>query len=264
MKEDQGSQPAPVAQEVTQETRRVRTITHGDTTYDVYVGPCKECGTHSIFRVLRSCGASFSVYQIAEDDFENIDDYVSKLHESFTVDVATKLFVLRRTVNDLNARGYFEGVGLHPFRVRMVDKARLLLSRFHKAGLIEHILNHADEADDDIAGAFVLGCLATENHWFEAHNDAVIEGYAVIEGREAGRPLALAARRRQGRRTRAAVIAAANELYQQDPSLRRNDSKLAERMAAKRLPKLQKRDGTFLGSDAIVKHLRAARRQKRL
>jgi hypothetical protein len=146
---------------------------------------------------------------------------------------------------------------MHPFRVRLIDKARLICNRFSKNGLLKQILHHYTE--NDVASAFILGCIATENHWLEFHEKAVFEGYAHIEGRESGRPLALAARKRQGKRTRKAVMAAASELYDKDPSLRRNDSKTANRIASMKLDSLRKGDGTFLGSDAIVKHLRAAR-----
>jgi hypothetical protein len=73
------------------------------------------------------------------------------------------------------------------------------------------------------------------------------------------RPLALAARIRQGKRTRKAVIDAASKLYAQDPSLQRNDTKTANRIVSLKLESMRKRDGTYLGSDAVVKHLRAAR-----
>jgi len=91
------------------------------------------------------------------------------------------------------------------------------------------------------------------------HEEAVFEGYAHIEGREAGRPLAVAARLRQGKRSRQAVSQAADELYLKNPLLRRNDSKTAQTISEMKLQALQKRDGTFLGQDAIIKHLRAAR-----
>jgi hypothetical protein len=192
-----------------------------------------------------------------------MDNYVAQLHESFAVDVATKLIQLRDTIAKSNSRGQFDAKGMSSFRVRLVDKARLISSRFSKNGLMKQILEHADDTENDIASAFVLGCLATENHWLANHEEAVFEGYAHIEGRESGRPLALAARIRQGKRTRRAVNAAASDLYNADPSFRRNDSKTANRIASMKLESLRKRDGTFLGSDAIVKHLRAARTSSR-
>jgi hypothetical protein len=251
--------PGDFTEEVPSETRVVRTIKHGDTTYELFVGPCGECGRHPVFRLMRTCEASLSVYEISADDYQNLDEYVAKLHRTFAVDVITKLAELRQTIDELNSKGSFKAYGMHPFRVRLIDKARLILNRFSRNGLLKKILDHPDGTDNHIASAFILGSIATENHWLRVHQNAVFEGYAHIEGRESGRPLALAARIRQGKRTRKAVIAAASKLYDEDPSLRRNDSKAANRIANMKLESLRKRDGTFLGPDAIVKHLRAAR-----
>jgi len=62
------------------------------------------------------------------------------------------------------------------------------------------------------------------------------------------------------KRTRRAVGAAASRLYEKNPLLRRNASKTATQIASIKLEALRKRDGTFLGTDAIIKHLRALRR----
>ncbi len=84
------------------ETRIVRTIKHGDTTYNLFVGPCPDCRRHPVFRLVRTCGSSLSVYEISQEDYQNLDEYVAKLHTTFAVDVATKLFVLRRTIQEYN------------------------------------------------------------------------------------------------------------------------------------------------------------------
>ena len=246
-------------EKVPSETRVVRTIKHGDTTYELYVGACGCCGTHPVFRLMRLCGASLSIYEISADDYRNLDEYIADLHESFSIDVVTKLTQLRNTIEQFNSRGLFETEGVHPFNVRLIDKARLIASRLSKQGKLQEIIDHADDSQHDLASAFILGCIATENHWLTVHEDAVFEGYAHIEGRESGRPLALAARIRQGKRTRRAVIDAAAKLYAQDPSLRRNDTRAANRIVSLKLESLRKKDGTYLGTDAVVKHLRAAR-----
>jgi hypothetical protein len=240
-----------------------RTIKRGDTIYELFVARCS-CCEEPVYRLMRSCGASISIYEISSEDYDNLDEYVETLHTSFSVDVDAKLGQLRDTVREFNSRGLFEAEEIDVHHVRLIDKARLILGKFAKSGVLDRILRHADDIEDEVAAAFVLGCLATENFWIETHADAVFEGYAHIEGRECGRPLAIAARVRQGKRTRKAVIDAASKLYQESPVLRRNDSKTAIRIADMRLEALRKRDGTFLGPEAIVKHLRGARRHGQL
>jgi len=64
---------------------------------------------------MRTCGASISIYEISPD------------------------------------KGLFEAAGMHPFRVRLIDKARLIINRFSRAGLLQQILAkmHEDELPSD-------------------------------------------------------------------------------------------------------------------
>jgi hypothetical protein len=209
---------------------------------------------------MRTCGAALSIYQISQADYENLDDYIAELHASFAMDVDARMDRLRQTIHEFNSKGLFEAEEIDVFHVRLIDKARLIFNRFSKRGRLQEILDNVDDVENDLAAAFLLGFLATENFWLEIHAEAVFEGYAHIEGRESGRPLAVAARLRQGKRTRRAVIEAASKLYVQQPSLERNDSRAAALIEEMKLEALRKRDGTYLGSEAIAKHLRAARR----
>jgi hypothetical protein len=232
--------------------------TLGDCTYELFVGTCS-CG-QPIYRLMRTCGASLSIYQISQDDYENLENYIAQLHATFAVDVDSRLQRLRQTIKELNSKGLFEAEEIDVSHVRRIDKARLILNRLSKNGRLKQIVDNADAVEDDVAAAFLLGCLATDNFWIETHEDAVFEGYAHIEGRESGRPLAVAARLRLGKRSRRAVIEAASRLYLQQPLLERNDSRTAALIEDLRLEALRKRDGTYLGAEAIAKHLRAARR----
>jgi hypothetical protein len=247
--------PRPVSRDTVSIEHEVKL---GDCTYELFVGSCS-CGA-PIYRLMRTCGASISIYQICQADYENIEDYIAELHSSFAVDVGVKMYRLREAIEEFNTKGLFEAEEIDVFRVRLIDKARLILNRFVKTGRLREILDNADDVENDLAAAFLLGCLATENFWIETHEEAVFEGYAHIEGRESGRPLAVAARLRQGKRSRRAVMDAASKLYLKQPLLERNDSRTAALIEEMKLEALRKRDGTYLGAEAIAKHLRAARR----
>ena len=262
------SEPSPASEAMEiitpREFRIERSLKRGDTTYELFVGPCA-CCDKIVYRLMRSCGASsISIYQISAGDADNLEAYVDELHADFAVDVRTKLHQLREAIAEFNSHGLFEAEELSSFRVRLIDKARLLSGRLSRTGALGQILNDPDNIENDISAAFLLGCLATEYSWLEAHEDAVFEGWAHMEGREVGRPLARAARLRQGKRSRKAVIDAVSKLYAGDPLLRRNDSKTANQIAAMKLEALRKRDNTFLGAEAIIKHIRAARQESQL
>ena len=140
--------------------------------------------------------------------------------------------------------------------IRTLDRARLILKKFKAEGKLDYLEEHANSIDDDLSAAFVLGYLACDNWRTINHEDAVIEGYRRQEAREAGRRLAVDARSRIGRHSRQAVINAAKEIYKREPKLRRNDSQTASRIAQLKLPTLRKHDGTFLGNQVIINHLR--------
>src|SRR5262249_16950624 len=57
----------------------------GDCTYELFVGTCS-CG-EPIYKLMRTCGAALSIYQISQVDYENLDDYIAELHASFAMDV---------------------------------------------------------------------------------------------------------------------------------------------------------------------------------
>jgi hypothetical protein len=226
--------------------------------YELRRGTCSECkGPH--YWVSRTFRASLSVYAISCDDAFDFENFVEDIHASFKMDAKVILGNLMKVVNETNEQGYFACSDRDREDIRLLDRARLILSRFSKEGILDRILKSTDNIEDDVCAAFVLGSIANEQYWLSNHEKAVEEGYRHIEGREAGQPAAVAARQEQGRKRRAAVLNAAKGLYQQCPRLIRNDSETARRIEAQRLPELRKTDGSYLGMDAISKHLKAAR-----
>jgi hypothetical protein len=127
------SRPSDDAVNTPSEARIERKMTFGDTIYELFVGPCK-CGRHPVYRLMRTCGASLSVFEITEDNHRNLDEYVSELHRSYAIGVATRLAAVREAIRADNSNGLFEAHGMHPSRVRMIDKARIICNRFSRNG----------------------------------------------------------------------------------------------------------------------------------
>jgi hypothetical protein len=245
----------------TSSVRVVRTFKREGVTYDFYTRACSCCGELMYF-VGRTDGARVSCFQISEAKAGNVDQVIDELHESFAIDVKSLINCLTTTLDEITSEDdcpRFLAAELSNYRIRTLDRARLILKRFSAEGKLESLEANADSIDDDLTAAFTLGYLASENWWTINHEDAVFEGYRQQEAREIGRPLAVDARLRIGRKSRQAVINAARELYKKEPRLRRNDSKAAALIAQLKLPAMRKHDGTYLGNEAIIKHLRAAR-----
>jgi hypothetical protein len=154
---------------------------------------------------------------------------IDEIHESFAIDTKGLINCLETTIDEITSKDdlpHFVAHDLSNYRIRTLDRARLILNRFSAEGKLEYLVANADSIDDDLVAAFTLGYLASENWWTISHEDAVFEGYRQREAREAGRPRAVDARLRIGRRSRQAVVNAARRLYEQESRLRRNDSKL--------------------------------------
>lgn len=239
----------------------VKTFRREGITYDFYTKSCSCCG-ELLYFLGRTDGARISCFQISQENTDNVEQVIDELHESFAIDIKSLINCLKRTLDEITSKDDFPRFladGLSNYRIRTLDRARLILKRFSAEGKLEHLEANADSIDDDLVAAFTIGYLSSENWWTITHEDAVFEGYRQKESREAGRPLAVDARLRIGRRSRQAVINAARELYKKESRLRRNDSKAAALIVQLKLPELRKHDGTYLGNEAIIKHLRAAR-----
>jgi hypothetical protein len=85
----------------------------GDCTYELFVGTCS-CG-EPIYKLMRTCGAALSIYQISQADYENLDDYIAELHASFAMDVDAKMDCLRQTIHEFNSKGLFEAAEIDVF-----------------------------------------------------------------------------------------------------------------------------------------------------
>ena len=201
----------------------VRTFERDGVSYEFYTKPCS-CCEELLYFIGRVDGVRVSCFQIWEEKIEDVELLVDELHESFAIDVKTILEALKTSINDITRlvgfNGFFDTNGMSNYRIRTLDRARLILKKFNAEGKLDYLEQHGNSIDDDLSAAFVLGYLACDNWWTVNHENAVIEGYRHQEAREVGRPLAVDARLRIGRRSRQAVINAAKEIYKKEPKLR--------------------------------------------
>jgi hypothetical protein len=251
---------SPEQQPGSDQPAMVQKLERDGVSYELWKGICNECRRPD-YRVIRTFRPSLSVYAINCGDTDPFDfeSFVEDIHKSFKIDAEVTMQNLLKLIRETNERGLLDCSDRDHDDVRMLDRARLIVSRFSKQGILERILKNTDDLEDDVCAAFLLGLIANEQYWLANHEKAVFEGYLHIEGREAGQEAAVRARKNQGRKRRTAVLDAAKNLYKQSPRLSRNDSETARRIEALRLNELRKTDGTYLGIDAIIKHLRAAR-----
>lgn len=145
--------------------------------YYFYTKPCS-CCNNPLYFIGRTDGARS---QITEEKIDNVELLVDELHQSFAVDITTILEALKDTISDITASdgwGRFQTDGLSNYRIKTLDRARLILKRFDGEGKLAHLEANADNIDDNLVSGFMLGYLASENWWIINHEDR-----AMLAGR---------------------------------------------------------------------------------
>jgi hypothetical protein len=149
------------------------------------------------------------------------------------------------------------------FAFRLLEYGRNRLCELSKLDALNALLTDEEpnnDRDRALRLAFELGSAAAEYRVVDTWEDYIRNGIALAEGREEGLPKARAERKRQGEKTRNAILKAAQELYAKRPELIRNDTQTAREILKMKLSALEKGHGCHLGLDSITKHLRQARK----
>jgi hypothetical protein len=243
----------------------IRELKIADRQYDLRSrGKCSCCGSE-LYEIWRWAGLFFARYKMPVDfdcnDFENFVEWIDEqlLEPSHTI--LEDFYVELQRVNSP------EGIEAeYSFSFKLIEYGRQRASALQKMSYFEALTS--DKAPTEIDGiavrtAFELGYAAGQHRMMVNYEDYVHDGMAMAEWRDAGLPKAREERLRQGARTRAEILKAAKRLYEEDPELVRNDSETARRIIKLRLPGLQKSERQQLGIDAITRHLRGARRDRK-
>jgi hypothetical protein len=150
------------------------------------------------------------------------------------------------------------------FEFLLAEYCRQRMSKLKKLGYLDHLLKDIkpkSKFEDGIRTAFELGMAAAEHKYIRAYEPHIFAGLDLEEWRSAGQPKATAARIRQGRQAREAIVKAAKSLYKVDHLLVRNDLETSRRIRTMELPGIIKPQGQVLSVDSIAKHIRAARKE---
>lgn len=240
----------------------------GDRSYELYKRACPSCGKDH-FEIYRWAGGSFSRYRLPHDldrfESDDFESYCEWVDERLLVSSSEMMSELREQLSEINDR---HGINADfSFEFLLAEYSRQRLSKLKKLGFVDHLLKDTkpkSKLEDGIRTAFELGMAAAEHKYIRVYEPHIYAGYDLEEWRTTGQPKATAARVRQGRQTREAVVKAAKALYRDDHLLVRNDQETSRRIRAMNLPGIVKPQGQVLSIDSIAKHLRAARKEGKL
>jgi hypothetical protein len=115
-----------------------RCIEREDTEYNLYSGKCRDCEA-PVYFITRVAGAALSTFQIAPDTLSSLDEFIDEIHESFSVDVPSLLEGLKNSIESISPspkKNYFDCEEIGPYRIRMLDRARLILGKFAKKDML--------------------------------------------------------------------------------------------------------------------------------
>jgi hypothetical protein len=139
----------------------VKTIRREEVTYDLYTKSCSCCGKLT-YLIGRADGARISCFQISEESSENVDKFIDEIHESFAIDIKALIGCLQTTMEEITSKDdypRFLTERLSVYRIRTLDRARLIMSRFSAEGKLDRLVTSADIIDDDlVAAAFFFRC----------------------------------------------------------------------------------------------------------
>jgi hypothetical protein len=242
----------------------IQEISIADRLYDLRSRECANCGVEH-YEIWRWSGVSFARYKMPAsftcDDFQR---FVETLDEQL---LEASHDILQEFHNEIDKVNSPEGIEAdYSFSFRLLEYGRQRVIALQKLNYLDAlILSNAPTESEGIAvrAAFELGFATAQHRMMVSYEDYVHDGIAMSEWRNAGLPKARQERLRQGARTRAEILKAAQRLYEEDPVLVRNDSETARRIIKLRVPGLQKGNHQQLGIDAITRHLREARRDRK-
>jgi len=239
----------------------VKSRTISDRTYELYTRRCPDCDREHL-EVWRWSGLSFSRYHFPADFEPNDFEYfVESIDEALLMSASEMFADFHRELEAVNSPRGIEAN--HSFEFRLLEYGRDRCCKLRELGALDAIVGNSDtqgNAGTALRAAFELGMATAEHRLIAIYEEYIHSGMALKEWRESGLPKASAERRRLGNQTRNAITGAAKQLYASDRLLVRNDAETARRILALDLPALQKGRGVQLTTDAITKHLRAARR----
>lgn len=224
--------------------------------YDLWSFKCPECSNWHR-KIYCSRGARFSNYKVNDDwSREDIINFIENLDEHHNWSAYDYLEYFKTHLDTLNSVS--DGIKVDDkIAFLELEYSRQRAVTLQKLGYLE-ALSYTDPEDDvhrAIQAAYELGVANARYNFFSIHEDSIFQAWQMENYRNEGRPAAVAARQKIGRLSKNTIKKAAIKLLKDEPSLMRNLSEITRRIEKQKLHDLKKSDGTYLGFDAIYKHL---------
>jgi hypothetical protein len=88
-----------------------------------------------------------------------VEEVIDELHESFSIDTKALINCLGTTMDEISSKDDFPRFlsdELSNYRIRALDRARLIMKRFSVEGKLDYLVANAESIDDDLVVRNVL------------------------------------------------------------------------------------------------------------
>jgi hypothetical protein len=243
--------------------RLLQTFEIDDRTYELYAYACTECGK-DFHTVMRTSGMIVSIFHFGHRDMEDFEEFCSYIDEDLLFTAPQLASEFLRDLQKVNSENGIQAD--FSFTFRLLEFGRTRMSRLRALGAEEALLDTSEKLPKEsakIQAAFELGFAAGQHAATKHSEEFFWEGIRTFEAREAGQERARQALSLKGKKTRAAVAQAAEEIRRRRPEIAHNIAAVAREILKLGRPELCRSDGSPISEDTICKYLREARKCKK-
>jgi hypothetical protein len=247
---------------MTLEPRLLRTFEIGDRVYELYARVCTECG-EDFYSVMRTSGMNVSIFHFGHRDMDGFEEFCKDVDEDLLFAAPQLVAEFLKDLQKINSKNGIEAN--FSFVFRLLEFGRIRMLRLKALGVEKALQDTAEKLPKESAkmqAAFELGFAAGQYAANKHSEDFFWEGVRTIEAREAGQERARLALSRKGKKTRAAVAHAAEEIRRSRPEIGHNIAAVAREILKLGKPELCRSDGRPISEETVCKYLREARKCK--
>ena len=248
---------------MTSSVRTLRTLSIDDRTYELWARPCQECG-EDIYAVMRTSGPIVSIFKFDHLEMDDFELFCRDIDEDLLLTAPQLASDFYEDLQKVNSSSGIEAD--FSFAFRLLEFGRTRLSLLQALGAEEALRDTSEKLPKESAAiqaafelGFAAGQYATEKHT----EDFFWAGVRTVEARRAGQEQAKLALTVKGKKTRAAVMRAAEEVRRLRPEIAHNVAAVAREIQKLGKAELCRSDGSPIQEETICKYLREARKCKK-
>jgi hypothetical protein len=218
-----------------------------------------------MYTVMRSSGMIFAMFNFGhmdvDDDFEV---FCKDIDEDLLAKAPQLILEFRADLDKINSEHGIDADLSFPFR--LLEFGRVKIVQLKKLGVVDALQDTSENLSKESAAlqaAFEFGFAAGQYAVHKHSEEFFWAGVNTLQAREVGQERARRALTLKGKKTRAAVERAAEEVRRRRPDIAHNIAALAREIQKLGNDELCRSDGSPIAEGTICKYLRERRKLKK-